>query len=178
MDYQFFEALTPEQAQVFLDEFRESQRQALEQLRPIAASEGIDLDFSLSSLANVLKWMIKDVRVHRVPVPEEEPWWIRQAHADGLTEFDDDSKTVILRAAYYLGESFARLPGLRWATGNEEFLHQRMPVISGFRFEKELPPLVVVRNMFARILADDAPETRIDKTINVWRGFCPSGAVE
>jgi hypothetical protein len=174
MDYEFLESLTADEAERFLDEFRKSQSHALEQLRPLAASEGVCLDLSLSTLADGLKWMIKGVRVHRIPVPLEEPWWIRQAHADGLTEFDEDSKTMVLCASYYFGECFARLPGLRWSTGNDETLHKHMPVITGFCFGKELPPLVVVSNMFARILGHGDSEAGISETIKVWRGFLPS----
>jgi hypothetical protein len=42
--------------------------------------------------------MLARVGFHRVPVPESEPWWIRQAHAEGILEFNDSSKHVILYA--------------------------------------------------------------------------------
>lgn len=174
MDYEFFHSLTTGEARVYLDRFLEVEHQALEEMKPVAAGDGVNLDYSLASLADALKWMVKRVRIQRVPVPEDEPWWIRQAHPDGLVEFDDESKTIILRAAYYLGECFARLPGLSWTTGDAEYLQKNMPVIAGFRGDDELPPLVVVNNMFARILGDGMPITEIDSTIEVWKGFCPS----
>lgn len=174
MDYEFFESLTAAEAQAFLNAFRTSQEEAVARMTPAAANEGICLDFSLSSLADVLKWMIKSVHVHHVPVPEEEPWWIRQAHPNGLVEFDDDSKTMLLRAGYYLGECFARLRGVHWAVGDVEYMQGNMPVIAGFRNADELPPLVVIENMFARIVGGGEPTTRIGATIEVWIGLCPS----
>jgi len=176
MDYEFFDSLTSDEARAFLAEFRASQERVLEEIGPHAARAGVPMNFSLSSLPDVLKWMVNRVRVHRVPVPRDEPWWIKQAHAGGLTEFDDDSKPMVLLAAYYLGECFARLTGLCWSTGDEEFLHKHMPVIKGFAVDKELPPLVVVSNMFLRILGDNGPESRINETIETWKGFLPRTA--
>ncbi len=174
MDYEFFESLTVDQAQRFLNDFRESQEQTLEELRPFAADDGVKLDHALSSLPDALKWMVKRVRVHWIPVPDNEPSWIRQAHPEGLIEFDDDSKTMIFLAAYYLGECFAHLPGMRWATGNVEYMGKHMPVVGGFCLDDELPPLVVIRNMFARILGRGAPITGIDSTIKEWQLKLPA----
>ena len=174
MDYEFFHSLTADQAQTYLDSFREVEREAIDKMMPLVADDGCNMDYSLSTLGHLLKWMVKTVRVDRVPVPDEVPSWIRQAHPDGLTEFDEGSKTIVLRTAYYLGECFARLPELRWATGNIEYLYKNMPVVTGFQFDKELPPLVVVDNMFAIIAGDGGPPARIDTTIEVWKGFCPS----
>ena len=171
MDYDFFDSLTPEQAQAYLNRFVEVERQALKELQADAAKGKICLDYSLSSLPSVLKWMVKQVRMIRTPVPEDLPQWIRQAHRKGLAEFDDDSKTIVLRAAYYLGECFARLPGMRWSTGNVEYLEKNMPVIAGFSHDQELPPLIVARNQFARIVRGGKPDSEIDSMIEVWKGF-------
>lgn len=103
------------------------------------------------------------------PVPQDVPRWIRQAHKAGITEFDDDSQALLLRAAYYLGECFARLPDLYWATGDPEYMEKHMPVVAGFRSDEELPPLVVVENLFARIVGDAHPSKEIDETIEVWK---------
>ena len=174
MDYAFFESLTMAEATSYLQRFLAVEKEALEEMKPVAAREGVVLDYSLQSLAHVLKWMVKRVRIRRIPVPEDEPQWIRQAHSEGIMEFDDDSKTVVIRAAYYLGECFSRLSGMRWTTGNVEYIHKNMPVVAGFQGDDELPPLVVVDNMFARIVGDWASPTRIDSTIQVWLLKCPT----
>jgi hypothetical protein len=175
MDYEFFQSLTLEDAQTFLDRFLEVERQGMGEIWDQAARDGVPCDYSIGTLGDVLKWIVKEVRVRRVPVPEEVPWWIRQAHKDGLVEFDEDSKTLLLRAGYYLGECFARLPGLRWATGDPDYMEKHMPVVAGFRGDLELPPLVVVENMFARVVADGGSLERIDSTLEVWLKDCLSG---
>ena len=78
MDYEFFQALTAEEAQTFLNRFLEVERQGMKETRAQAARDGVHSDYSIGTLSDVLKWIVKQVRVHRVPVPEEEPWWIRQ----------------------------------------------------------------------------------------------------
>jgi hypothetical protein len=168
MDYEFFHSLAPDEALALLNDFIESQGKSVERMKSTAATDGVALDYSSTSLANVLKWMMKGVRIRRLPVPPEEPDWIRQAHRDGLIDFDDDSRSVILCAAYYLGESFARRPGMRWATGDAAYLHKNMPVVAGFHLDQELPPMVVIRNVFARVLGDGAPSTEIDSTLRAW----------
>jgi hypothetical protein len=87
--------------------------------------------------------------------------------------FDDHSKTVLLRAGLYLGECFARLPGFRWTTGNVEYMQMHMPVVAGFRNAEELPPLVVAKNLFSRIVANNAATSIIDSTISVWQECMP-----
>jgi hypothetical protein len=62
----------------------------------------------------------------------------------------------------------SRLGELRWALGHPDYLYRNMPVIAGFRDGDELPPLVVVENVFTRILVDRADRATIDATINVW----------
>jgi hypothetical protein len=62
---------------------------------------------------------------------------------------------------------------MRWATGNVEYLEQNMPVVAGFRLNQELPPLVIIENVFGRILGDEAPNTTIDSTIRVWASELP-----
>jgi hypothetical protein len=173
VNYGFFESLTPEEAQTYFERFLAVEREALEEMRPAAAARGLELDYSVSSLADVVKWMMEAAHVVRVPVPESEPWWIRQAHADGLIEFDDDTKTMILRAAYYLGECFARLPRLHWTTGDLEYIQQKMPVIAGFQDGCELPPLVVAEVLFVRVVGRGLPVAQVNTTIDVWLKKCP-----
>jgi hypothetical protein len=173
MDYEFFQAMTADEAREFLDQFLALERLAIDETVTRAASEGVRFDFSLASLADALRWMVGQVRVYRTPAPAELPEWIRQAHAGGLAQYEEDSKTVLLRAAYYLGESFARLPGLRWTTGNPDLMECNMPVVAGFRSGQEVPPLVVVDSLFAGIASGENPPERIDATVKVWSDDCP-----
>jgi hypothetical protein len=55
---------------------------------------------------------------------------------------------LVLRAAYFLGESFAKdYPELHWGRGNRETALQNMPVISGFKGNIEMPPIMVTENL-------------------------------
>ena len=168
MDYAFFESFTPDQATEFLNHFLAMERQALEELVATAERDGIHLDYSLASLPDVLKWMMRQVSFRWASLPPEEPEWIRKAHPHGVLEFDDASKAMISRAACYLGECFARLPGMRWTTGNLEYMEKNMPVVAGLRQGDELPPLEVVENLYSRIAGGDGPITDIDRAINAW----------
>ncbi len=127
------------------------------------------MDYSIASVPDALKWILKDVRIVRVPVPPSEPDWIRQAHKDGLVEFDEASKYPVLRAAYYLGESFVRAyPALYWTIGDPGYLQKNMPVVARFESGKEMAPIMIVENLSCRIFGRGAPVTDIDRAVGAW----------
>ncbi len=110
----------------------------------------------------------------RVPVPDTEPKWVRDFHKQGLTEFAEESKVLILRAAYYLGESFTRASGaLSWTIGNAELIEKNIPVISGFRSGTEMAPMMVCENVFGRILSGGVPESDVDRMVEAWARQVP-----
>jgi hypothetical protein len=174
MDYESFQAMSPEMARAYLDRFLEVERDAILSTVTLAAADGVQFDFSIQTLPDCLKWLVGKVRVHHVPLPEELPEWVKQSHPRGMTEFDDDSKTILLRASYYLGECFARLPGFSWTTGDPEYMEMNMPVVIGFADADALPAMVVVENMFLKIAADGQPTSTIDAGIAVWVSKCPA----
>lgn len=105
------------------------------------------------------------------------PAWIREcdSYLSGLEEFDEPSKVLVLRASYYLGESFVRYSDkLSWATGNLDTAEQNMPVITGFSDELEMAPMLVTENLFLRILADGAPYEDINRAIESWLSDIPN----
>lgn len=164
MDYESFHAMSPEVARAYLDRFLKVEREAIAEVSVVAAKAGVDVDYSLAALPNCLAWFLQHVRIS---------WCLSTTilpsgsvpHPHGLSEFDDDSKTILLRAGYYLGECFARLPGFHWTVGDPDYMQMNMPVVVGFRNDQQLPPLVVVENLFSRITADGAPLSEIDSTI-------------
>jgi hypothetical protein len=174
MNFELFESMTPEEAKDHLEGFLATERVALQQMEPAAKAAGIALDYSLATLPAFLKWLTGHLHIVRVPVPESEPDWVRNYHKDGFITFTDESKYLILRAAYYLGECFVRSnKALRWAVGNPEFIEKNMPVVTGFRFDKELAPMMVCENLFMRILGDGAPSTHFDTMVDSWRTDMP-----
>jgi hypothetical protein len=169
MNFALFEAMDQQEAHEHLRGFLETERAAVDSLRGDAERRGVPLDFSIASLPSILRWFLGRVRIVRVPVPTTEPEWIRDWHKDGLIDFDKESKYWILRAAYYLGECFVHsCSSLRWATGDPEYVEKNMPVVAGFRSGKEMAPMVVVENLFSRILGDGAPSDDIDTAISAW----------
>lgn len=173
MDYEFFHSLSNDEAQALLADFLATESRTLESLVSEALAEGVVFDFDLDLLPGVLKWMAGRVGVYRVPVEKDTPSWIRQTLPEGRLEFEDGSRCAIYAAAYYLGECFARLPGMKWTIGDPEYLEKNMPVVAGFRHEMELPPLVVVTNMFARVVGEGDSPTTIDSIVASWRAEIP-----
>lgn len=172
MNFQLFESMSLSEAQEHLQYFLDTESAAIEAMRLEIEEAGFALDYSIASLAPILKWILKRIKIVRAPVPDTEPDWIRQAHGKGFIDFPEKSKYFILRAAYYLGESFVRTyASLRWATGNPEYVEKNMPVVAGFRFGKELAPMMVVKNVYSRILGDGAPDTHIDTMLETWQSF-------
>lgn len=175
MNFDFFDALSAEDAQEHLEGFLLTEKSALEVLRSAAAAAGISIDYSLGSLPGFFRWMLSAIRVVRVPVPATEPEHVRQFHSKGLIEFTVDSKYQVLRAAYYLGESFVRAnPDLMWSTGSPDTIVKNMPVVAGFQHEQELPPIMVCENLFGGIVGDAEPETVIDTMIDSWIEAMPA----
>jgi hypothetical protein len=102
------------------------------------------------------------------------PEWIRSTpeYERGLFEFDEDSKNLICFVAYYLGECFVRnYSQLRWATGNAEYAEANMPVVTGFKREIELAPMLVLENLFRRITAKPDRISDIEIAIDTWRNY-------
>jgi hypothetical protein len=176
MDYKFFESLDQESAEVFLKRFLELEKHGVEDMQKDAQKEGINMNYSLESLPKVLKWVSSNLKITRIPVPETEPEWIRQFHKEGLIEFYEESKINILRVSYYFGETFIKVnKSLSWAVGNPENIEKNMPVITGFRYNKEMAPMMIMENTFLDMISlpKGTSLTKIGTMINKWLSFCP-----
>ena len=172
MNYELFRALEPAEAQQFLVTYLEMGRSDAEEVAATAAEAGVVLDYSLSSVPEMLKWQLSMVRT--VPREAESvlPGWIRSSptYLRNLFDFDEPSRDFVLRGSYYLGESFVRQSSrLFWKIGEKGFAQENMPVVTGFSDEVELPPILVVNNLFRRILAGSGSLSDIDKAIKTWR---------
>ena len=176
MDLAFFEALTPTEARRLLEEYLATESQACLELVERAAADGVVADFSVDSVAGVLRWAV--ARVGTVPIAPDpdEPEWIRTSapYLASLFEFDPPSSSLLLAASYYLGESFVRsYPGLSWTTGDVEYALQNQPVVAGFRHDLELPAVQVTESLFARVVKDPTKITDIDRAVETWRRSAP-----
>lgn len=169
MDVEAFQAMSQVEAEEYLAALLATERQIIDEMSKSAKEHGVEFDYSLESLPGCLKWLMRQARMYPVPVPTETPDWIRSARPQEAMEFDDESKSILLRGGYYLGECFARRPKLRWAIGDPEYMHCNMPVVTGFQNNQELPPLLVFENLCARVIELGHSESVFDSVIENWR---------
>jgi hypothetical protein len=166
--------MSPEEAREHLQGFLEAERATMDVMVPASAQVGVKMNYSLETLPSVLKWILSNVTIVRVPVPASEPAWVREFHKEGLVDFPEESKYLILRAAFYLGECFVRSNrALSWSVGSTDRVEKNMPVVSGFRHDKEMAPMMVCENVFGAILGDGKPDSAIDTMVDTWTGFMP-----
>lgn len=174
MNFALFESMSVRDAQEHLQGFLATERCAMKDMVVAAEQAGIEMDYSLASLAPVLKWIASAIEIVRIPVPASEPEWIREFHKDGLIEFTDESKYLVLRAAYYLGECFVESsPKLHWDVGAADTIEKNMPVITGFRHEIQMATMMVCENVFGRIIGRGASDSHIDVMIDSWIKIMP-----
>jgi hypothetical protein len=171
MRFDLFEKFSPEEAKEFLEQFRALESSNIEDLLKQGSSEGLSVDFKIKSVAPLMRWLAAKLATIPNKPDMQLPWWIRatDSYAKNLFEFEEGSKILIIRAAYYLGESFVRShPGLHWATGNPKTAEANMPVVAGFQFKLEMAPLMVAENLFRRAIAEPTKLGDIDKAIEYW----------
>jgi hypothetical protein len=51
-----------------------------------------------------------------------------------------------------------------------------MPVVAGFRYGKELAPMMIMENLYSRILGDGASDADVDVMIETWQSFLEQDA--
>jgi hypothetical protein len=171
MTFAFYESLDVSEARSLLRGFLETGANAAEQMLAQAKREGLCCDFGIASLSPLMRWALGQLKTVPKLADASLPSWMTatDSYQRGLFDFSEDSKAMILRVAYYVGECFVRnFPGLTWSIGNEETALQNMPVVSGFRGGLELPPLLVVENLFRRVLSKDAKDDTIDHAVQHW----------
>lgn len=177
MDYSFFESLSKKEAEIFLENYLSVESKAVAEMVAEAEKDGINADFSIQSTSYVLKWILDKVKTIPKETDSSFPAWIRECYSyvSGLVDFDEPSKVIVLRASYYLGESFVRYSDeLSWATGNSDTAEQNMPVITGFKGQIEMATMLVTENLFLRILEDGAPTEDINRAIESWLSDIPN----
>jgi hypothetical protein len=177
VDFAAFERMTAAEAEEFLGHFRDIEADRMPSLVAEAREAGLTADFTVDSVAPLLLWLQR--RTERVPIAADEslPEWLRtdESYIRSLFDLTSESKTLVLRGAYYLGQSFVQEwpHQLRWATGDTETALMNQPVVAGFQHELELSPLLVVENLFHRLHSRPESEGDIVKAVDKWRSFVP-----
>ncbi len=171
MDYEFFQSLSHEQGQEFLERYLTLESEGFAELIPAMEANGVVVDFSLASIPGVFGWILEKLHTVKLPPDDDVEWWIRQtdSYENSLVEFDEPSSVFVMRASYYLGESFARqFDCLSWGLGDDETLEGNMPVVRGFLHELELAPIIVTENVMHRTLRHKSGTKEIEEAIEAW----------
>ena len=171
MDYEFFENLSDQCSKEFLDQFLTLGRQNVDLTLAQATQEGVLCDYSISSLAPILKWASQHVSTETRPPDESLPEWVRgtESYVRSLFDFDEQSSIIILRLSYYWGETFVKnFKHLQWSVGDLETVQQNMPVVVGFRNDMELAPILVVENLVRRIVENPTQANSVDIAVQTW----------
>ena len=171
MDFTFFETLSKDDAERFLANFLSVESRVIDETMAQAESEGVTLILGTSSIKPMLSWIFQKLKTTPKAADMTLPHWISatDSYKRGLFNFDQPSKILILRAAYFLGASFVRdYSQLCWGTGKRETALQNMPVIKGFKLNLEMPPILVTQNLAGRIQEQNAPISIVDTAIETW----------
>lgn len=176
MNFEYFGNLSKEEAEMVLREFLEDGKANIDTVIAHANQAGVDCDYSIESLPPFLHWALSEMHI----VPKEPdmsvPAFIRSTgdYQSGLFDFDERSKNLICFAAYYFGECFTRsYPQLKWSTGYTEYSTGNMPVITGFIYDKELPPMLVLENLFRRVISKPERKMDVSKAAANWEKYIP-----
>jgi hypothetical protein len=171
MKFEFFEKISRDEALVFLERFLTVESASIDELLEQASSEGASVDFSVTSVAALMRWAVAKLKTVPNAPDTQLPLWIRntESYAKNLFEFDGPSKILTLRVAYYFGESFVRsYGGLRWTVGNLETAEAKMPVVAGFQSELEMAPILITENLLRRVTAGPTKLKDIDRAVDHW----------
>lgn len=171
MKFNFFENLTSEEAQIFSQQYLEIEAEKADLFLQQCLLDGVNADYSLESLAHVLRWVIPKMQVLSKSPDLDLPEWIRnsETYAKNLFEFDEPSKILTLRSSYYLGETFVRnFSVLHWSIGKSDTALGNMPVVTGFQFSLEMPPILVCENLFRRAIVDSKRLVDVDRAVKSW----------
>ena len=170
-DPQSFKALTPEEAQEFLESFLQITEKRWLEMAPALQREGIATEYKIENLEPVFLWVFE--RLKTVPREEdpEVPDWIRKTddYKRDLFDFDDESEKLIFGLSYFFGEAFVRsFSGLRWSSGNREYLQCNQPVITKFQHDTELTPHNNIHAIFRRSIKKGEIQKHVSNMIRAW----------
>lgn len=172
MNYAFFDSLSRPEAEDYLHAFLTEIALGFDEMAARAAADGLVLDYSIQTIAPLMLWALPQLKT--VPLPEDlnVSAWIRQTkeYADGLYDFTGSTRILVLRSAYYFGESFVReFPQLGWGVGNQDYAEKHMPVVWGFKSRLELSPLLVSENLYRRVISDGSKSHSFATAVEYWR---------
>jgi len=173
MKFDFFESLSHKEAKTFFDRFLEVESSPVQEALEQCSAEGVRVNWGIGSVAPFLRWAAVKLKTLPTAPDMQLPAWIREtdSYAKNLFEFDDVSKILTLRAAYFMGESFVRnFRNLHWTIGNSETAEANMPVVGGFQSGLEMAPILIAENLLRRVIAEPSKQSDVDKAVDYWVG--------
>jgi hypothetical protein len=175
MEFEFFEHLSKRDAKALLQRFIEVESSHFPEIVKQCAAQRIKLDFSIKSLEPFICWVLKKMTtVSKKPDPAV-PEWIRntESYTKNLFDFDEASGVLILRTAYYLGETFVRsYGGLQWGIGR--WSNTNRPVVRGFLKGMELPPILVTDTLLSAVIGSPSRKGEIKECLDCWKDLAPT----
>jgi hypothetical protein len=172
MNFAFFDSLTTADAEDYLRQFLREASCGFGELAEQAKSACLTTAYSIQSIAPLMLWVLPQLQTIQKSEDPTVPAWIRQTkqYRDGLYEFTESARILVLRSAFYLGESFVRtFPQLRWGIGDEDYAEKHMPVVAGFKSKLELAPILVAENLFCRLISDRSTSQSVATAMEHWR---------
>lgn len=176
MDFDFFDRLSVPDASRFLQVFLEEEDAGFSSMKKKLSQFGINTEFSLKNIEAVLIWIFGELKAFPDTPDELLPDWIKSSssYLQSLFSFDEDSNILLMRGAYFLGESFVRDNSkLRWAVGNLDSAVKNMPVVTGFKHSMEMSPLMVLENVYKRMIVEGGSTDSISKLVKTWKSYSP-----
>lgn len=177
MDFEVFENFTDDEALRYVSGFLQVGRDRLPAFCELVSRDGLRADLSIGSIAGIAAWVSRRVVTLPLPPDPDLPHWIRDSeeYLNDNFDFDEASKSLILRLAFYYGESFVRTyeDRLSWAVGDRDTAPQGQPVVTGFMHGLQLPVLMVAENVVARLITEGEGARVPAMTVAKWASDVP-----
>jgi hypothetical protein len=176
MDRVPLHSLTKSEAERLLEEFLSIAGREVEETLSEAKRAGLRVNFAITSIGPLMEWAFRGISTVPKPIDETVPEWIAatDSYQRGLFDFDTTSYRIVLRLAFFLGECFIRnYDGLVWSTGRVDTPEANMPVVAGFDHAIEMAPVLVVTNLFRRVLTGTATVDCFEVAVQSWCADSP-----
>ena len=173
MDFKFFEVLSKKDGQLFLKQFLKESGQGFESMISEINKDKAIVDYSTESIITVTMWFKSRIKIVPQKIDQSLPKWLKndETYLKGLYLFDENSNILTLRLAYYFAECLNRKhKNLIWTVGNNKTALSNMPVLSGFKYKKELAPILVCENILKKLIEGEK-ENVIKTCIEIWESY-------
>jgi hypothetical protein len=167
---EFFQNMTDDQAELFLDQYLQLRAERLAALNRRYCQTGggneSDLDFSPDSLEPIWAWAAKQLcRREFTPAELQHVKSLPSSVQDYKPPLSEDSLTLINDIAYYFAEVVIRtLGGVQWTvckTKVKGYIDRNQPVLGGFSapgFQLGINPRTRVKHLALKALDGEAGE--------------------